>query len=321
MTIKIGIIGVGRIGIQHAERLYHMREYNIVGTYDIDIHRMDKALEVFDIPSFHDADTLIEQCDAIAVCTPADTHVEYARKVLMAGKHLFIEKPFTESLTEAEMLYALAHEANVIVQIGHIERFNPVLKSVKEIILNPMFIECHRLAPYDARGTDVSVVLDLMIHDIDIVLQLVKNNIKNVSANGVAVISKVPDIANARIEFDNGCVANITASRISMQKLRKIRLFQKNAYISMDFLNHETSLVHLTEEEHGMPIYLHDDIKYIHQENLAIEEYDAIKMEWQAFADSIIHGKSVAVSIESGLKTMDVAQRIIDKIQKNGYFH
>lgn len=321
MAIRIGIIGVGRIGIQHADRLCHMSEYELTGAYDTDIHRLDKAKEILDIQAYDDVELLIQESDAIAVCTPANTHVEYARKVLMAGKHLFIEKPITESLSEAEMLYALAREANVIVQIGHIERFNPVLKSAKDIIFNPMFIECHRLAPYDPRGTEVSVVLDLMIHDIDIVLQWVKNNIKNVSANGVAVISKVPDIANARIEFDNGCVANITASRIAMQKMRKIRVFQKNAYISLDMLNHETSLMHLTDEEHGMPLVLNDRVKYIHQENLAIEEYDAIKTEWQAFSNSILHDSPVAVSLESGLKTMDVAQRIIDKIQKNGYFH
>lgn len=321
MAIKIGIIGIGRIGFQHAERLYHHSDFELVGAYDTDEQRLEKAMEVFDIASYTDVDKLINLSDAIAVCTPADTHVLYARKVLMAGKHLFIEKPITESLSDAEMLYALALEANVIVQIGHIERFNPVLKSVNNIVLNPMFIECHRLAPFDTRGTDVSVVLDLMIHDIDIVLQLVKNNIKAITANGVAVISSMPDIANARIEFDNGCVANITASRISMQKMRKIRLFQRNAYLSLDLLNHETSLFHLTDEEHGMPMNFNDHTKYIHQENLSIEEYDAIKMEWQAFADSILIGKPVAVSIESGLKTMDVAQRIIDKIKKNGYFH
>lgn len=321
MKIKIGIIGLGRIGIQHAERLYHLPQYDIVGSYDIDENQSKKAAELFDIKIFSDVDDLINSSDAIGIFTPANTHVAYTEKVIKAGKHIFIEKPFAENLSDAERLYALSREANIVVQIGHVERFNPVFQSIKDLPLEPMFIECHRLAPFDPRGTDVSVILDLMIHDIDIVLKLVKKSIKNIAANGVAVISKTPDIANARLEFDNGCVANLTASRVSMTKMRKMRIFQKSAYISLDFLNHQANKITLHDEFHqGIPLKIDETTKYVYQEQMEVEEIDAMKSEWLAFSDSILLKKPVIVSIEDALKTAEVAERILHKIQKNGYF-
>jgi predicted dehydrogenase len=320
--LKAGLIGVGRLGSVHLEHLLQSPHFDLIGCFDSNPLQAARIAEDYPVTCFDNVDDLIAASDVIDIVTPAGTHYYYAEKALRQSKHVFIEKPITEDLIEAERIVELAREANSKVQVGHIERFNPVYKAAQSLMLEPMFIEAHRLAPFDPRGTDVSVVLDLMIHDIDLVLNMVKANIKNISANGVAVISREPDIANARIEFDNGCVANLTASRVSMQKMRKLRLFQKNAYMSLDFLQREAEYITLDDEQSfpSIPLQLHDTVKYVHARQLPIENYDAIRAELDAFALAIIQQKPTAVSAEDAYMAMDVAYKIMGKIRKNGNF-
>jgi predicted dehydrogenase len=320
--LKAGLIGVGRLGSVHLEHLLQSPYYNLIGCYDNNPLRSSRIAEDYPVRCFEHVDELIDACDVIDIVTPAASHYHYAEKALRKSKHIFIEKPITEDLVEAERIVQLSREANVKVQVGHVERFNPVYKAAQALMLEPMFIEAHRLAPFDPRGTDVSVVLDLMIHDIDLVINMVKANIKSISANGVAVISREPDIANARIEFDNGCVANLTASRVSMQKTRKLRLFQKNAYMSLDFLQREAEYITLEDEEihPSISLRLHDAVKYVHARKLQVEEYDALRAELDAFAVSVLQQHPAAVTAEEALLALDVAYRIIGKIKKNGHF-
>lgn len=321
-VLRVGIIGVGRLGSLHLEHLLKSPLYKVVGCYDNNPKQLERISEDYPVDIYNDADALIHQCDVVDIVTPAASHFYYAEKALRLSKHVFIEKPMTEDIDEAERIVTLAREANVKVQVGHIERFNPAFSAIKNLHIQPMFIEGHRLAPFDPRGTDVSVVLDLMIHDIDLVLSLVKANIKNISANGVAVISKQPDIANARIEFDNGCVANLTASRVSMQKMRKLRLFQKNTYISLDFIQREAEMITLETENQGnsIPLHFESSTKYVSVQQLDVPEHDALKLELEAFARSILQHTEPEVTAEDGIKALQVAHRIIDKIKRNGGF-
>jgi len=320
--LKAGLIGVGRLGSVHLEHLLQSPHFDLIGCYDNNPLQIARIAEDYPVNCFENVDQLIAACDVIDIVTPASTHYYYAEKALRQSKHVFIEKPITEDLIEAERIVELAREASSKVQVGHIERFNPVYKAAQQFMMEPMFIEAHRLAPFDPRGTDVSVVLDLMIHDIDLVLNMVKANIKNISANGVAVISREPDIANARIEFDNGCVANITASRVSMQKMRKLRLFQKNAYMSLDFLQREAEYITLEDEASfpSIPLQLNDTVKYVHARQLPVENYDAIRAELDAFAMAIVQQTPTVVSAEDAYLAMDVAYKIMGKIRKNGNF-
>jgi len=264
----------------------------------------------------------------VDVVTPTLNHYECAAKALKNSKHVFIEKPLANTIEEAKSLMGLAKEANVKVQVGHVERFNPAFLVGKNYCSQPMFIEAHRLAMFNPRGTDVSVVLDLMIHDIDIVLHLVKSNIKKISASGVAVVSETPDITNARIEFDNGCVANLTASRISMKNMRKSRFFQKDAYISIDFLEKKTEIVRLQNvnpkdvDPLAVTIELGEGkgVKQLYFETPTIENSNAIKMELETFADAIINNTNPIVSIEDGFEALDVAYKIIEKLKQTANF-
>src|SRR3990172_3977127 len=241
--IKIGLLGVGHLGKIHLKLLKEIPQFQVMGFFDSDKEKSQKVQHEFNVPVFNSADELIAQCDAVDIVTPTITHHAFAIKLLKNSKHVFIEKPIANTLEEAKQIMALADEADVKVQIGHVERFNPAFISVQHYFDNPMFIETHRLAQFNPRGTDVSVVLDLMIHDIDIVLSVVKANVKKINASGVAVVSDSPDICNARIESDNGCVANLTASRISMKNMRKTRMFQRDAYLSIDFLEKSVSII------------------------------------------------------------------------------
>mgnify|MGYP002822408853 CR=1 FL=1 len=242
--LKIGVIGAGHLGKIHIKLIKESNdEYELVGFYDVNPENAQKVAKEFQITPYDDIDKLIDDCQVVDIVTPTLSHYDCASKALKKSKHVFIEKPLTNTVEEAKKLMLLAEEANVKVQVGHVERFNPAFLAAKEYITRPMFIETHRLAQFNPRGTDVSVVLDLMIHDLDIILSLVKANIRKISASGVAVVSNTPDIANARIEFDNGCVANLTASRISLKNMRKSRFFQKDAYISVDFLEKEVQIV------------------------------------------------------------------------------
>lgn len=320
--LKTGLIGLGRLGSVHLEHLQQSPFFELTGCFDTNPAQMKRISEDYQVKCFKSAEELMDAVDVIDIVTPAKTHYYYAERAIRRSKHVFIEKPMTEDLVEAEQIVALAREANIKVQIGHIERFNPVMRAVRNLHTDPMFIEAHRLAPFDPRGTDVSVVLDLMIHDIDLVLSMVKANIKNISANGVSVISKEPDIANARIEFDNGCVANLTASRVSMQKMRKLRFFQKDAYLSLDFLKREAEYITLDDEQGQNGILLeHDGLsRYVHARQLEITETDALREELESFAKSIIHNHPTEVSAADGLKALEVAYKVMQKIQRNGHF-
>lgn len=321
--LKIGVLGAGHLGKIHLKQIGEIPEYQLVGFFDSNPDTVKKVSEEMNIPAFSSAIELIKNSDVLDVVVPTIAHFEYANIALRQFKHVFIEKPLAGSVEEAKALVSLAREANVKTQVGHVERFNPAFLAVKDRCESPMFIEAHRLAQFNPRGTDVSVILDLMIHDIDIILSLVKAEVKRISASGVAVVSDTPDIANARIEFDNGCVANLTASRISLKNMRKIRMFQKDAYISVDLLSHKTEVVKIKElgpnEEEAMFSMVIDQgpgkpKKQIFQENPPIIPNNAIRLELSEFAKAIINNTPTAVTIEDGAKALETATRIIERI-------
>jgi len=321
--LKICVLGAGHLGKIHIKLLKEIGAYDLIGFYDPDDVNSGKVVEEFGIKRYNDAMTLIEASDVVDIVTPTLSHFEYASQAMKKGKHLFIEKPLTNTLEEAESLLKISEEINTAVQVGHVERYNPAFLSVKDKLDVPAFIESHRLAAFNPRGTDVSVVLDLMIHDLDIILSLVKANPKRVSANGVAIISDSPDIANARVEFDNGSVANITASRLSVKNMRKMRLFQSDAYVSIDFLEKKAELIRLTEQApEGKPsleVNTGDkfDSKFISMEETPVEQVNSIKMELEALARSIENNEETEVSLMDGYKALKLAYQIIDKINKN----
>ncbi len=322
--IKIGLLGVGHLGKIHLKLLQEIDGFELVGFYDPNDENSGKVISTYDIQRFGSLNELIKQVDAVDIVTPTLSHYDCAIQAVKNGKHIFIEKPVTNTLKEAENLLAIVEEANVKAQVGHIERFNPAFMALKNQDLNPVFIESHRLAKFNPRGTDVSVVLDLMIHDIDVVLSMVRANVKKISANGVAVISETPDIANARIEFDNGCAANLTASRISLKDMRKMRLFQKNAYLSIDFLNKDAEVIKLNtsgETPTGLTFDLdHNGIKkQIILEKPTVEPINAIKHELELFRDAIWNNTEPEVSVLDGLNALKVAYQIIEKIEKNSF--
>lgn len=316
--IKIGIIGVGRVGSQHLDKLLESEYFKVIGCYDIDSVQLQRIGEDYAVECFDKVDELIQKCDAVDILTSASSHFYYAEKAIKYGKHVFIDKPISNNLIEAKKLAELVKEANIKFQIGHIERFNPAFLALQQQSLDPKFIEAHRLSSYEARGTDISVVLDLMIHDIDIVLHVVKANIKSINASGVAVISDQIDIANARIEFDNGCVANLTASRTSAQKMRKMHFFQRENHIAVDFLNRETELLKLSETagHNAVRLRSENNLRFLNSESLVLEEYDALKEELNSFAECLIFNSEPTVHINDGLKTLEVAFEIIQKINK-----
>ncbi|HCO84319.1 MAG TPA: oxidoreductase, partial [Arenibacter sp.] len=245
--LNVGVLGAGHLGKIHLRLLNESQKYNLVGFYDPDVINGKKVAAEFGYTFFDNINKLIDAVDVVDIVTPTLSHFDCAKKAMEKGKHVFIEKPITNTLQEAEELLLLEKKHQVKGQVGHVERFNPAFMAVKENINNPMFIETHRLAEFNPRGTDVPVVLDLMIHDIDAILSVVKSEVKQINASGVSVISNSPDIANARIEFENGCVANLTASRISLKNMRKSRFFQKDAYISVDFLEKKVEVVKMKD--------------------------------------------------------------------------
>ena len=320
--LKIGVLGAGHIGKIHIQLLLELKEqFDLVGFFDCDIENSKFVEEKYGIKSFNSKEELIQEVDCVDIVTPTLNHFESASYCLKKSKHVFIEKPLTHTVEEAKQLLSLAAEANVKVQVGHVERFNPALKACVPYLNKPLFIEIHRLAQYNPRGTDVSVVLDLMIHDIDVILSIVKSGVKRISASGVSVVSETPDITSARIEFDNGCVANLTASRISMKNMRKSRFFQKDMYISVDFLEKSADVVRM-EELQGEPDELDVVIdlgegkksKKIFFDQPTIENTNAIQEELKTFYDSIKNDTNPIVSISDGYNALDIAQKIIDKI-------
>lgn len=321
--LKVGVIGVGHLGRIHLQQWLTIPGVQFIGFYDSDTKRAQQISEEFSVKYFLDLDELINECHALDIVTPTLSHFEIASKCILKSKHLFIEKPLTHTLEEAKTLVKLVEEAQIVCQIGHVERYNPAFVSIKNVDIKPMFIEAHRLSEFNPRGTDVSVILDLMIHDVDIILKLVKSPVKRISASGVGVISNTADIANARIEFDNGCVANLTSSRISLKKMRKTRIFQKDAYISVDFLHKKSEIVRLYNENDiqdvqkglNLPIHINDqEKKFIHIDQPAIQETNAIQQELADFTLSILTGQPVSVPIHDGYQALEIAYKILEKI-------
>ena len=320
--LKIGVLGAGHLGKIHLRLLKEIADYDLIGFYDTDSTNAAIVEKEMGIKAFSSLDELMQLSDVVDIVTPTVSHFDCAVKALRLSKHVFIEKPLANTLQEAKKLLALSKEANVKVQVGHVERFNPAFKAARSYVKQPMFIETHRLAQFNPRGTDVSVVLDLMIHDIDIVLHTVKSDVKKISTSGVAVVSDKPDIANARIEFANGCVANLTASRISLKNMRKTRFFQKDAYIAIDFLKKSAEVVRL-KEIHGDidPLAVTIDLgqvkgtKQIYFENPKVEESNAIKEELTSFANCINTNQTPEVTIEDGFHALQIAHQIADKLK------
>lgn len=315
--LKAGVLGAGHLGKIHLKLLQQSDKYELVGFYDANEENANKVAEEFGYRKFSNLDQLIEEVDMVDVVTPTLSHFEVAKRVITKGKHLFIEKPITNTFEEAEELIALSKEHGVKGQVGHVERFNPAFTAVVSRIENPMFIEAHRLAEFNPRGTDVPVVLDLMIHDIDAILSVVRSEVRNIQASGVSVISDTPDIANARIEFENGCVANLTASRISLKNMRKSRFFQRDAYISVDFLEKKCEVVKMKdapEDPDDFAMILQNaegKKKQIYFDNPEVSLNNAILDELETFADAINNDTTPVVTLQQGAQALKVANQVI----------
>lgn len=316
--LKAGVLGAGHLGKIHLRLLNQSEKYELVGFYDPDEINAKRVSDEFGYPYFESIDALIDAVDMVDIVTPTLSHYDCAIRAINKGKHIFIEKPITKTVEEAEEIRRLLAENNLRGQVGHVERFNPAFLAVKDQLVNPMFIETHRLAEFNPRGTDVPVVLDLMIHDIDIILSVVNSKVKDVSASGVSVISNSPDIANARLEFENGCVANLTASRISLKNMRKSRFFQKDAYISVDFLEKKCEVVKMKdapENPGDFDMILQNaegEKKQIYFDNPEIASNNAILDELETFAHAINTNTRPIVSLHDGTEALRVATQIIN---------
>ncbi len=316
--LKVGVLGAGHLGKIHLKLLQQSNKYELVGFFDPIKENAEKVANEFGYTAFDSITSLIDAVEVVDIVTPTLSHFECAKEAIVKGRHIFVEKPITNTVSEAEAIKTLASMYHVRGQVGHVERFNPAFTAVKDMINEPMFIETHRLAEFNPRGTDVPVVLDLMIHDIDIILSVVNSKVKNINASGVAVISDTPDIANARIEFQNGCVANLTASRISLKNMRKTRFFQKDAYVSVDFLEKKSEVVKMKDvpekpDEFAMILQNAEGVKkQIYFENPTIESNNAILDELETFADAIINDTTPIVTLSQGANALRVAQQIID---------
>lgn len=317
--ITIGVLGAGHLGKIHLRLLNESNCYELIGFYDPDITASHELANSAGYTYYDSLEDLLANCDVIDIVTPTLYHFELAKKCIEQGKHIFIEKPITHTIEEADALVALANAKGVKGQVGHVERFNPAFKAVKDNLGAPMFVESHRLAEFNPRGTDVSVVLDLMIHDIDIILSAIDSPIKNISASGVAVISQTPDIANARIEFENGAVANLTASRISLKNMRKLRFFQKEAYISVDFFTKKAEVVKMKDapknpDEFALILQnAEGEKKQIYFDSPEVENSNAILEELETFADAIKNNSETIVPLSHATEALRVAHRIIDR--------
>ncbi len=319
--VKVGVIGVGHLGKFHLNNWKEILGIELVGFYDPNDEHAVVVEKQYGIKRYKNAGKLVDACDAVDIVAPTIYHHELCKAAILRSKHVFVEKPLANTMEEAKELLKLSKEANIRFQVGHVERFNPAFLALEGFDIEPLFIEVHRLAQFNPRGTDVSVILDLMIHDIDIILHLVKSGVKSISANGVNVMSDTPDIANVRIEFDNGCVANLTSSRISMKKMRKMRLFQKDAYIGVDFLDKKLEIIKIKTREDmdvfSFDIETNNGMKTIAIASPSIKEGNAIKMELEAFRDAIVNNTPTVVTDVDGYRAMDVAHQILQKIERN----
>jgi len=322
--IRIGVLGAGHLGKIHLKCIREISDYELVGFYDADEKTAKQVENEFGIPHFPGIDDLIDEVDVVDIVTPTVSHFDCASRALKKARHVFIEKPVVTTPEEAKQLIVFAEEASVKVQVGHVERFNPAFLAAQPFINKPMFIESHRLALFNPRGTDVPVILDLMIHDIDIVLSVVRSGIKKIHASGVSIVSDTPDIANARIEFDNGCVANLTSSRISMKNMRKTRFFQRDAYVAVDFLKKDVEIIRIFDppEHVSDPLAMIIDLgekkgkKQISVEKPEIPSLNAIKTELESFYQAIVNNTTPPVTINDGYDALNVAYQILDKMQE-----
>jgi predicted dehydrogenase len=320
--LNVGVIGVGHLGSLHAKMYAEISSAKLIGVYDSDPQRAEKTAAEFGVKAFPALDDLLSQVDAVSIATPTPTHYDAAMQVIKRGVHLLIEKPITATIEQAQALTERAETKGLKLQVGHIERFNPAILALEPYNITPLFIESHRLAQFNPRGSDVAVVLDLMIHDIDLILSLVKSKVTRIDANGIAVISDTPDIANARLQFENGCVANVTASRISQNKMRKMRLFQRDAYISIDFAQGLSEVFRLVDEgtanvKSTMMLGKIDQGQHkriIVYEQPEVQEVNALKYELERFIESIQKNTETPVTGRDGLHALEVAQEILQKI-------
>ena len=321
--LKAGVLGAGHLGKIHLRLLFQSEKYDLVGFYDENQTVRDTVAKENGFKAFDSATELMDAVEVVDIVTPTLFHHKLAKQAIEKGKHIFIEKPITQTVDQAEELITLADKYGVLGQVGHVERFNPAFLAVKNEIDESMFIETHRLAEFNPRGTDVPVVLDLMIHDIDTVLSVVDSRVKNISASGVSIISETPDIANARIEFENGCVANLTASRISLKNMRKARFFQKDAYISIDYFDKKVEVVKM----HDAPEQVGDfDMvlenaqgkkKRIFFDNPKVPEVNAILMELECFADAIVDNTPIIVPLTQGRNALDIALQVTALVENS----
>lgn len=328
---KVGVIGVGHLGKLHANLYREVEDAELVGVYDTDTEKKNKIAAELDVPALESIEQMLELADAVNIVTPTTSHFEIATKAIDADKHVFIEKPITATEDQARRMIEQASTKNRIIQVGHIERFNPAMLSLEDVELAPLFIESHRLASFNPRGTDVAVILDLMIHDLDLILSMVKSKPRKVAASGVGVISSTIDIANARIEFENGCVANITASRISSKKMRKMRMFQKNAYISLDFVDGFSEIFYIPEGDNTPfhdgtlafslgQIEDGDQAREIKYNRLERKNVNPLKMELSRFVESVRNNLKPAVSPEEGLAALKLANQVLKEIDVHRSF-
>jgi len=317
--IKVGVIGAGHLGKIHLNILSNS-DFNLIGFHDTDVENSEKLASENGYVFFKEIDSLINLIDAVVIVSPTTTHFEIAEKCINKGKHIFVEKPLTNNSKEARIINKLAKEGNIIGQVGFVERYNQAFISCKEFIDKPKFIESHRLSDFNPRGTDVSVIMDLMIHDIDIILNINQSKVKKIDASGVSIISSTPDIANARIEFENGCIANLTSSRISLKKMRKTRIFQDNAYISINFLEKDFQVVKIRDKktnDNENSLVIKNNLgqeKVIFFENPEINEINSIEAELKDFFNSIKNKSKSKVSLNDGLMALEVAEEIMSQL-------
>jgi predicted dehydrogenase len=321
--LRVGVIGVGHLGSLHAKMYTQIPTVQCIGVYDVDSVRAKKIAAEYKTKAFTELDDLLAQVEAVSVATVTQSHCDVAMHVIQRGIHLLIEKPITATIEQARAVTERAEIKGLKLQVGHIERFNPAILALEPYDLRPMFIESHRLAQFNPRGSDVAVVLDLMIHDIDLILSLVKSKVTRIDANGISVISDTPDIANARLQFENGCVANVTASRISQNKMRKMRLFQHDAYISIDFADGVSEVFRLADEQTPRSkstkmlgkIEEGQHKRIITYEKLKAREVNALKYELEQFAAAVHQNSEPPVTGRDGLHALEVAQEIMQKIE------
>jgi predicted dehydrogenase len=321
--LKFGVIGVGHLGQHHVRHYCDLDDVDFVGFYDSDKQRAKKIAQRFKTKSFESLEKLLLRVDAVSIVSPTIYHYKIAEKCIIQKKHVFIEKPITSTIEEADRLIKLARERNTVIQVGHIERLNPALVALNKYLLKPAYIEIQRLSPYNIRGTDVPVVLDKMIHDIDIALFLAKSNLENISASGLSILTDSIDIANARIEFKNGCVANITSSRVAKDEIRKIKIFQKNLYATVDLYKRITEVYSINDIDSvknkslvNVPFDYRGSKKLIHYDKPTVIIEDALKLELINFSRSIKGFEKPIVDGDEGREALKIAIVIQNKITK-----